>query len=67
MIAISLLEKILCEGKHAMWQYPVMYDSAGVVVVESCLAHKVTYSPETPPGGFHMGGGVCLCSFPSVQ
>lgn len=38
-----------------------------VVMVESLLAHKVTYFPETPSGGFHMGYGVCLCSFPSAQ
>lgn len=45
-----------------MWQYPLMYD--GAVMVEAQLAHKIIYFPETPSGGFHIGCGICLCSFP---
>lgn len=67
MTAIHLLEKIFYEGKNTMWQYSLMYDGSLVVMVEAWLAHKIIYFHETPSGEFHIGIGVCLCSFPSGQ
>lgn len=65
--AIHLLEKTFYEGKNTMWQYRLMYDGSLVVMVEAWLAHKIIYFRETPSGGFHIGIGVGLCSFPSGQ
>lgn len=40
-----------------MWQYPLRYDGAVVVMVEARLAHKIIYFPGMPSRGFHTGCG----------